>query len=101
MRCNIIIAVMLSVTLTAQARGQNKSPQVDDVRRQIDALPKQLRNLEMMQASPAQKVAQLGASRHQRGEPTLMVRVYDLSDLFSIAPAYAASIGNDLGLSPR
>jgi cell division septum initiation protein DivIVA len=101
MRCHIIIAVMFSVTLTAQARGQNKSSQVEDVRRQIDALQKQLNHLEMVQASPAQKVAQLGASRHQRGEPTLIVRVYDLSDLFSIAPAYAAVIGNDLGLSPR
>ena len=35
------------------------------------------------------------------GEPTLIVRVYDLSDLFSIAPAYASVIGNDLGLAPR
>jgi hypothetical protein len=101
MRCHIIVAVVFSVMLTAQARGQNKPSQVDDVRRQIDALQKQLNHLEMVQASPAQKVAQLGASRHQRGEPTLIVRVYDLSELFSIAPAYAAAIGNDLGLSPR
>ncbi len=101
MRCHIIVAVVFSVTLTAQARGQNKPAQVDEVRRQIDALQKQLNHLEMVQASPAQKVAQLGASRHQRGEPTLIVRVYDLSDLFSIAPAYAAAIGNDLGLPPR
>jgi hypothetical protein len=101
MRCNIV-AVCLTLAITAQALGQNNKPsQVDDVRRQIEALQKQLNHLEMVQASPAQKVAQLGASRHQRGEPTLIVRVYDLSDLFSIAPAYAASIGNDLGLTPR
>src|SRR5262249_51814192 len=67
-----------------------------------DALQRKLSNLDSGQErSSAQKVTQLGASRHLRGEPTLVVRVYDLSDLFSIAPPYAAVIGNDLGLQPR
>jgi hypothetical protein len=48
-----------------------------------------------------QKVTQLGATRQQRGVHSLVVRIYDLSDLFSISPAYTAAIGNDLGLTPR
>ena len=100
MRCHIIAAT-IALSLAARALGQTKPSQVEDVKRQVETLQRQLNALESIQASPAQKVAQLGASRHLRGEPTLIVRVYDLSDLFSIAPAYAAAIGNDLGLTPR
>ncbi len=101
MRTSTVFAAVLSLAITAHVRAQSRSSQVDDVRRQIDALQQKLNNLEAAQNSPAQKVAQLGASRHLRGEPTLIVRVYDLSDLFSIAPAYAATTGNELGLPPR
>ncbi len=96
-----VLAAVLSLFLAANVRGQVKPSQVDDIRRQMDALQKQLNILETAQTTPTQKVTQLGASRHQRGEPTLIVRVYDLSDLFSIAPAYAAVIGNEMGLQPR
>jgi hypothetical protein len=101
MRTGTVTAAILALAITATVRGQTRQAQVDEIRHQIDALQRKLGNLESAQASPAQKVTQLGASRHQRGEPTLIVRVYDLSDLFAIAPAYAAAIGNDIGLSPR
>src|SRR5262249_21990399 len=101
MRTSIVIAAVLALAIATGVRAQSRQTQVDDIRQQIDALQRRLGGLESAQASPAQKVTQLGASRHQRGEPTLIVRVYDLSDLFAIAPAYAAAIGNDLGLAPR
>lgn len=101
MRTSTVFATVLSLAIAAHVQAQAKPSQVDEVRRQMDALQKQLNSLEAARNSPTQKVTQLGASRHQRGEPTLIVRVYDLSDLFSIAPAYGATIGNDLGLQPR
>jgi hypothetical protein len=101
MRTTTVIAAVLTLAITTGVHGQTRQTQVDDIRHQIDALQRKLSSLETAHASPAQKVAQLGASRHQRGEPTLIVRVYDLSDLFAIAPAYTAAIGNDLGLAPR
>src|SRR5262245_43786963 len=101
MRTSTVFAATLSLIITVQARAQTRHAQVDEIRQQIDALQRKLSNLESAQDSPAQKVTQLGASRHLRGEPTMVVRVYDLSDLFSIAPAYAAAIGNDLGLPSR
>lgn len=101
MRLGTLIAVILVIAVSSNARAQTRQAQVDDIRRNIDALQKQLNSLETGQVSATQKVAQLGASRHQRGEPTLIVRVYDLSDLFSIAPAYGATVGNNLGLPQR
>jgi hypothetical protein len=83
-----------------QLAAQVKSPPVDELRRQVDALQQQLKTLESGQAT-SQRVAQLGSSRYSRGEPVLIVRVYDLGDLFSIAPAYSAAIGHELGLPSR
>ena len=101
MRSSTIFAAVLSFAITASVWGQGKSSQVDELRHQMEALQKQLNKLETGQSSPTQKVTQLGATRQQRGNPSLIVRIYDLSDLFSISPAYTAAIGNDLGLAPR
>lgn len=101
MRSSIIFAAILSLSIVANLRGEGKQAQVDELQRQIDSLQKQLSKLDPAQANPTQRVTQLGATRQQRGNPTLVVRVYDLSDLFSISPAYTAVIGNELGLTPR
>src|SRR5262245_2233382 len=101
MRSSTTFAAVLSLVITASVWGQTKSPQVDELRLQLDALQKQLNKLETVPSNPALRVTQLGATRQQRGSPTLIVRIYDLSDLFSISPAYTAAIGNDLGLTSR
>jgi hypothetical protein len=101
MHFNTFLAAFLTVIITAQAQAQSKQGQVDEIRRSIDALQKQLTSLETAQGHSTPKVTQLGVSRQQRGEPTLVARVYDLSDLFSIAPAYGATVGNNLGLAQR
>jgi len=101
MRSSINFAIVLTLVSTAVVYGQNKQSQVDELRLQIDALQRQLSKLETAPASATQKVTQLGATRQQRGTHALVVRMYDLSDLFSISPAYTAAIGNDLGLTPR
>jgi hypothetical protein len=101
MRFSTLFAPILALVITANIQAQTRQTQVDEIRRNMDALQKQLNALETAAGGPSQKVTQLGASRHQRGEPTLIVRIYDLSDLFSIAPAYGAAIGNNLGLPQR
>jgi hypothetical protein len=101
MRSSTVFAFVFSLVITTGVRGQSRPSQVDELRLQIDALQRQLNKLETSQASPTQRVTQLGATRQQRGSPALVVRIYDLSDLFSISPAYTAAIGNDLGLTPR
>lgn len=100
MRSSILCAAVVSLFAAGHLAAQVKSPPVDELRRQVDALQQQLKALESGQAA-SQRVAQLGSSRNTRGEPVLIVRVYDLSDLFSIAPAYSAAIGHELGLPSR
>ncbi|HLJ11684.1 MAG TPA: hypothetical protein VKU82_10860 [Planctomycetaceae bacterium] len=101
MRSSTILAAVLPLVISANLQAQSKPAQVDELRRQVEVLQKQLSRLENSESSPAHKVTQLGATRQQRGNPTLVVRVYDLSDLFTISPAYTAAIGNELGLAPR
>jgi hypothetical protein len=101
MRIRMLVAVVWLVIPASIALAQNQQSQVDEIRRQIEGLQKQLQAVEQGHPASSQKVTQLGASRHQRGEPTMIVRIYDLSDLFAIAPAYSATIGNNLGLPSR
>jgi hypothetical protein len=101
MRSSILFTTVTFLSLTGDLQAQVTPAQADELRRQVESLQQQLQRLESGQPTHSQKVAQLGSSRSSRGEPVLVVRVYDLSDLFSIAPAYSAAIGNDLGLQPR
>jgi hypothetical protein len=95
MRSSTVFAAVISLITAAHVWGQGKPSQVDELRHQIDSLQKQLTRLENASTSTTQKVTQLGATRQQRGNPTLVVRIYDLSDLFSISPSYTAAIGHD------
>jgi hypothetical protein len=102
MRFHYALALVLTVSLTGEGFGQARPADVDELRRQIDALQRQLNSLETGHATPSQKVTQLGTSARQlRGEPELTVRVYDLSDLFAVTPAYTPEIGDDVGLPAR
>lgn len=99
MRFSSAFAVAVSLSFASICYGQAKPAQVEDLRRQIEAMKKQLDTLEA--PAPSQKVTQIGGSRSRPVEANLVVRVYDLSDLFAIAPPYAAFIGDALGLSSR
>ena len=78
--------------------GQQSREQVQELRRQFDSLAAQLQRLEQPQdrAERSERVTQIGSFRHGRASETI-VRIYDLSDLFAIAPAYEAMHMNDLG----
>jgi len=39
--------------------------------------------------APNDRVTQIGATRHGRN-PEIVVRIYDVSDLFAMAPSYEA-----------
>ncbi len=52
MRSSTIFAAVLSFVINASVWGQGKSPQVDELRHQIEGLQKQLNKLETGQSSP-------------------------------------------------
>ena len=69
----------------------------EELREQIRALEGKLRNVEERQDENA-PVTELGGTGRTRGrDPEMVLRLYDLSDLFTVAPAYPAAVSQDFG----
>lgn len=75
------------------ARAQTTSS--DEIKRQIAELQKQLEFLEKNREADA-KVTQLGGVRRDSEGAITSVRVYDVGDLFAVAPPYPAAYDSDL-----
>ena len=91
-------AISCSLIFPVAAPAQVESPQAREIRAQLEALQARLADLTRHDSS-GRNVTEIGSSRgrsHQEDEPRLVVRIYDLSDLFSIAPRYAAHEPGDL-----
>ena len=67
----------------------------DQIRKQIQALEAQLQK-----AENSRNVTQIGSSRRSLRDPSLVVRIYDLGDLFAVAPPYPAELGGTLSKNP-
>jgi hypothetical protein len=92
------LALLCASTAWAQP-GPGATDSAEEMRRQIRLLEGKLRNIEDEQAGDS-RVAELGgtSSTRLRGrEPDMVVRLYDLSDLFTVAPSYPAVVSSDLG----
>lgn len=81
-------------TLLAQT-----NPDTERLRQQVQLLQDQLNALDAAnRAAATPKVTQLGTTSNPRSkEPQLILRMYDLSDLFAIAPPYPAYFAPELG----
>ncbi len=102
MRC-YVSACALVVLLAGSGIGkaQTTREQAQDMRRQIELLEAQLRRIEEAdRAEKPDRVTQIGAMRHGHS-PEMVVKIYDLSDLFASAPAYEAMVMNELGGQDR
>ena len=98
MRRLIAITTLLwAQTVTSVSVGQDNLQQL---KQQIANLQQQLDAMENAPA-PKRNVTQIGASRTRKADVGLVVRIYDLGDLFAIAPPYAAVISSDLNPGGR
>ena len=91
--------IVVSLTLYAQV----ESPEARAIRVQLEELQRRLSELQS-QDGGSTKVTEIGsaASRSRAtDEPRLIVRIYDISDLYSIAPSYPAIEPDELGDAPR
>lgn len=91
------VALATVLVLFAGVSESNAQPgNVDSIKKQIEALQQQV--AEMENASVSRNVTQIGSSRlrglSRRGD--LVVRIYDLGDLFAVAPSYIATSPGDL-----
>jgi hypothetical protein len=97
MRCALVIGFAL-LMLPASLQAQVESPQARELRAQLESIQLRLDQLRRQEAG-GRNVAEIGSSRgraRQEEEPQLTVRIYDLGDLYSIAPGYAAQEPADL-----
>ena len=98
MRLCSALFVLAVFTLSTSVFAQPGSD-VKQIRVQIEALQKQLEALES-QSIPKRNVTHNGSgSRIRLRNPELLVKIYDLGDLFALAPPYAAMRQGDLSKS--
>ena len=90
MKCQWCVGALIAlVGLVSPVCGQGRSEDPEALRQQIQALQEKLSGLERT-GLEKRRVTQLGAARVREEEPQLVTRVYDLSDLFSLALPYPA-----------
>ena len=98
MRLSPALFVLAVFALNSSVFAQ-PGPDVKQIRAQIEALQRQLEALEN-QPIPKRNVTQIGGgSRIRLRNPELIVKIYDLGDLFALAPPYAAMRQGDLSKS--
>ena len=98
MRLSVALFVLAVITLSSSVFAQPGSD-VKQIRAQIEALQKQLEALESQSISK-RNATQIGCgSRSRLRNPELIVKIYDLADLFALGPPYAAMRQGDLSKS--
>lgn len=90
-RC-LLPGVLVLALLPANLPAQDPPGKADELRAQLEKLQSALRDIELRDEQRG-KVTEIGSSRgrvRDTDEPRLVVKVYDLSDLFTVAPSYPA-----------
>ena len=97
------IGVLAAVCLAASPGwGQPGDEQSQELRQLIEALQQTVQRAQGAQKAD-DRVTELGGRPRPAtaAEPVMVVRIYDLSDLFAMAPSYPAIISGDLGQPER
>lgn len=98
MRRYIGFGVAIVLMLSAQVVWAQGNPRTRELQAQLEEIQEKLR-LAARSDDPNSKVTELGSSRnrlHELEVPRLVIRLYDLSDLFAVAPPYVAKEGGEL-----
>lgn len=98
-RCPFMLAVSFACA-SIVAHAQTTLGQVPELRKQIDQLQQQLDKLETGDRKNS-RVTDIGTQRMQPREVGYSLRLYDIGDLFAVAPTYEAHRLNDLQLQDQ
>lgn len=104
-RCALVLTLLVGFASCAKAQSTQET--IEKLQQQLDALKKQskldddpLAEVEKEEARYTSKITQISPARvipPPRQEEIIVTRLYDLSDLFAIVPAYPARFQSDLG----
>jgi hypothetical protein len=98
MRCPLAFFCAISIALYSTALPGQESSQARQLQAQLEELQQQLDQLRLREGAN-RNVTEIGTLRGRSrndGEPRQVVRIYDLADLYSIAPSYPAREVSDL-----
>ena len=97
--CRFInLGVAIVLMLTSQTVRAQENPRTRELQEQLLDIQEKLR-VAARSSDPNSKVTELGSSRARLREeetPRMVIRLYDLSDLFAVAPPYVAREGGEL-----
>jgi hypothetical protein len=91
-----IVAVTAAFLFASVLRADDQKTEA--LRRQIEFLQRQV---DSQNEQKDTKVTRIGAPRPRPREAALVLRIYDLSDLFTIAPSYHAEFPREFGQQAR
>lgn len=98
MRRYISFGVTIVLMFAVQFGWAQENPRTRELQAQLEEIQEKLRAAARSN-DPNSKVTELGSSRARQREediPRLVIRLYDLSDLFAVAPPYVAKDGGEL-----
>ena len=97
MKCHWTVASVALIGVVASPCWGQTHAEVQRLRDEVQSLQAKLESLESAGASNAtrDRTTQLGRSRVREDEPTLAVRIYDLSDLVAPISPYPAMLSSD------
>ncbi len=90
-------SLWLLVLTTATVPGLAQE-NVDELRDQIQALQDRLQQMSVRKGT---NVTEIGGARARARSTLPVIRIYDLGDLFAVAPPYAATISSDINSASR
>jgi len=89
------LCALIALTATVHAQQANE-PSLEELQQQLTSLQQMISSLEG-RVNKTRHVTELGSSpRYVHDEPQMVTRIYELSDLFAVAPTYPAMYRSDL-----
>jgi hypothetical protein len=99
--CWLAVCLVIVSQVARAQPGNTKEPQADALRRQLEQLEQKLKSLEETD-NQKRGITQIGNSTLRAADETrLVVRMYDLSELFTVAPSYEARQVSDLSTTEK
>jgi hypothetical protein len=91
--------LVLALALCASPVILSADDRIDTLKKQIESLNRQLESVQTERSDS--RSTRIGPTRSRPRESVLVLRLYDLSDLFAIAPSYPAEYPREFGQAAR
>ncbi len=104
-RCVLVAGMLVLTTISTQSvqaqPGSQKQSDVEQLQKQLASLQSKIESMNQDESSNDVRVRSVGNQQSRRAvqpqfEDEMLIRLYDLSDIFAVSPSYPAVMPNDL-----